>query len=416
MKKILIGLVVILVIVVGALFAVPPMIGNSLVKPRIVEAVKEATGRDLQIGDVSLAVLPSVSVSITDLRLANAEGASAPEMVSLGRLDLDLQLFPLISKEIMVDRLVISDLAASLEVNEAGVPNWAFEGAADADEPEAAEVDEEGAPLGDLRLGDVRLENARLSYADLTSGQTIEASDVNLAAALPNIAGKLSLTGDLTLNEKTVAIDLGVESPQALMTGQPAKLTAAIRSELIELQSDLRLAQRPQPSVDGNATITIGSVGALLAWLEQPLPADQPDPGPVKLAATFKTEGAKVILEEAVVEGEALDLKAHGSFESEGGVNKVVLVLESDVLDIDRYLPPPAPGAVAPEAEKEQAEVGGARREYPLKAIPDEPIDLTLLKQTEADITIAIAGIKAAGYEVGKLAFTAQLAGGKLQA
>jgi AsmA protein len=413
MKKILIGLAVIFVLIVGALFVAPPIIGNSVVKSRIVEAVKEATGRDLQITDVSLAVLPSVSVSITGLRLANAEGAAVPEMVTLGRMDLDLQLFPLIGKEVIVDRLVVSDLVAILEVNEAGVPNWAFEGMADDDAPEAAEGGE-GAPLTGLRLGDVRLENARLSYSDMTSGQTIVASDVNLAAALPDIAGKLSLTGGLTLNQKSIHINLGIESPQALMTGQPAKLAADIRSELIELQSDLDLAQRPQPSVDGNATITIGSVGALLAWLEQPLPADQPDPGPVKLAATFKTEGAKVILEEAVVQGEALDLKANGSFETDGGVNKVTLMLESGVLDIDRYLPPPAPGEM--KMEMKHADMDGAGRQHPLKAIPDEPFDLAPLKQTEADITIAMAGIKAAGYEVGKLAFVAQLAGGKLQA
>ena len=45
MKKILIGLAAILVLIVGALFVVPPIIGNSVVKSRIVEAVKEATVR-----------------------------------------------------------------------------------------------------------------------------------------------------------------------------------------------------------------------------------------------------------------------------------------------------------------------------------------------------------------------------------
>ena len=67
MKKILTAILVLLVIVVGALFLVPPMIGNSVVKPRIVEAVRDATGRDLKIGDLSLAVLPSVSVSLTSI-------------------------------------------------------------------------------------------------------------------------------------------------------------------------------------------------------------------------------------------------------------------------------------------------------------------------------------------------------------
>jgi AsmA protein len=411
MKKILIGLVVLLAVIVGALFIVPPMIGNSVVKPKIVEAVKEATGRELQIGDVSLAVLPSVSISIADLRLANAEGMPTPEMISVGRMDLDLQLFPLINKEIMVERLVISDLAAFLVVNEAGEPNWVFEGTAGAGKEETAKRDQKGgAPISDLRLGDVRLENAQLSYADLSSGQVIEASDVNLKASLPNIGGKMTLTGGLTLNEKTVDIDLGIESTQALMTGQPTRLAAAITSELITLQSDLGFAQSPQPAVDGNATMDVGSVGALLAWLGQPLPEEQPDPGPVKLTATFKTEDTKVVLQEAVVEGDALDLKASGSFESVGGVNKVALTLESGVLDIDRYLPPSA------EAREERQRTEGARRANPLEAISDEPIDLTALKQTEADITIVLAGLKVTGYEVGKLAFATRLVGGKLQA
>jgi AsmA protein len=420
MKKVLIGLVVVLVLVVAALFVAPPMLGNSLVKSRIIDGVKEATGRDLQIGDVSLAVLPAVEVSISDLRLANADNMPSPEMLSLGRLDLELALFPLIGKEIIVERLVISDLTVALEVNEAGAANWIFPGDRPGDrEVEHGDMEDradraDGLPLANLRLGDVRLENASFAYRDLTSGQSIEASDFNLTAELSDIAAKLALTGGLVLNGKPIDIDVSVDSPQALMTGEPAKIAAAITSELVSLRSDLDLAQRPQPAVDGDATIEIGSVGALLAWLEQPLPEDQPDPGPVRLAASFKTEGAKVLLQEAVIEGEALDLKADGSFESIDGLNKVALTVESGVLDIDRYLPPPA--ADAPAAMKTQAD-GDARRSRrsPMEAIPDDPIDLSVLKQTEADIKIAMAGIKAAGYEVGALALTLKITGGKLQ-
>ncbi len=78
MKKLLVGLVVVLVMVVAALFVAPPLLDNSLVKSRIIEAVKEATGRDLQIGDVSLAILPAVEVSISDLKLANAANMPSP--------------------------------------------------------------------------------------------------------------------------------------------------------------------------------------------------------------------------------------------------------------------------------------------------------------------------------------------------
>ena len=414
MKKLLIGLVVVLVLVVAALFVAPPLLGNSLVKSRIIDGVKEATGRDLEIANLSLSLLPNIEVSLRDLRLANAANMPSPEMLKLGRLDLELALFPLIGKEVLVERLVISDLTVALEVNEAGEANWIFPGDREAEhgdmEDRADRAD--GVPLANLRLGDVRLENARFVYRDLTSGQAIEASDFNLTAELSDIAAKLTLTGGLVLNGKPIDIDVSVDTPQALMTGEPAKLVAAITSELINLRSDLDLAQRPQPAVDGDATVEIGSVGALLAWLDQPLPEDQPDPGPVRLAASFKTEGAKVLLQEAVIEGEALDLKADGSFESIDGLNKLVLTVESGVLDIDRYLPPPA--ADAPAAMETQAD-GDARRRPPMEAIPDDPIDLSGLKQLEADVKIALAGIKAAGYEVGALALTVRSAGGKLQ-
>ena len=72
MKKVVVGLVVVVVLVVAALFVAPPMLGNSLVKSRIIAGVKESTGRDLQISDVSLALLPTIEVSLSDLRLANA--------------------------------------------------------------------------------------------------------------------------------------------------------------------------------------------------------------------------------------------------------------------------------------------------------------------------------------------------------
>jgi len=414
MKKLLVGLVVVLALVVAALFALPPLLGNSLIKSRIVAAVKEETGRDLEIGHLSLSVLPALTLSLRDLRLANADGMPTPDMVRLGQLDFELALFPLIGREVIVERLVVSELTAALEVSEAGQANWVFPGGEDEGERDHREVRKErgSSALAGLRLGDVRLENAQITYRDLRSGQAIEARDINLRAELAEAAAKLAFVGGLVVNGKPIDIDVGVDSPQALMTGAPAKIAAVVTSELFNLHADLDLAQTPQPAVDGGATVEVGSVGQLLAWLEQPLPGGQPDPGAVRLAATFKTEGAKVLLEEAVVEGEALDLRADGSFETLDGRSKVALNVESGVLDIDRYLPPPPD---TPEAEVQPRHGERARPRSPLEAIPDRPFDLSGLRQTDADIKVAMAGIKASGYEVGALALTVGLADGKLR-
>ena len=64
MKKALLVVVALLVVLVAALFVVPPLMGD-FVKGRVVTAVKEATGRDLQIDRLDFTLLPSITVELS---------------------------------------------------------------------------------------------------------------------------------------------------------------------------------------------------------------------------------------------------------------------------------------------------------------------------------------------------------------
>ena len=160
MKKALLVVVALLVVLVAALFVVPPLMGD-FVKGRVVTAVKEATGRNLQIDRLDFTLLPSITVDLAGLRLANAEGLPSPEMVSIGSLELELGLFPLIGKSVEIDRLVVSQLAVFLEKGADGRANWDFpQGQREEHEGRG---ESEGFPLSDLILTDLRLEQAQLS-------------------------------------------------------------------------------------------------------------------------------------------------------------------------------------------------------------------------------------------------------------
>ena len=55
MRKLLYVLVGLVVLLIVAVFALPPLLGPSMIKPRVAEAVRDATGRELRIdGDFSL--------------------------------------------------------------------------------------------------------------------------------------------------------------------------------------------------------------------------------------------------------------------------------------------------------------------------------------------------------------------------
>ena len=408
------GLVVVLVIAVAVL---PRVIGLNSFKPQIADAVRDATGRELRIdGDIGLAVLPGVELSLSDVALSNADWAKEPNMVTLGSVDVKLGLLSLLGGGVEVERLIIREPAVYLEQDAQGRGSWEFETAQTA-EPEPA-AEEGSGRVGNISLGDVRVEGGRLSFVSAASGQEITVDALNLKAVLPNIDSALDLDGALVLNGQDVKLDVSLETPGQAMRQEAFAVAAELTSALLATGYVGTVQQQPVPGLDGRLNVDITSVGELAAWLGQPLDPAQPDPGPLNVAAVFSADGQIVTLQEATVAGDSLDLKATGSFDGSGDVRKLVLDVESGLLDIDRYLPPPADrpaeGAAAPAEEP-----ADARAEQPgdmLAGLSDEPLDLSILKETEADIKVSLAGIKAAGFEVGRLAFNTALKGGVLAA
>jgi len=415
MRKFALVMAVLVVALVVAIVVLPRLVGLNSFKPMIAESVREATGRELQIGgDVGLAILPGLSLQLSDVSLSNPDWAEAPSMMTVSRVELDMSLLALLGGNLVIDRLVIRDPALFLEQDAAGRASWDLAGTAPGeagDEPGSPEG-EGRSPAGDIRLGDVRVENGSLSYVNHATGQVVTAAPVDLVMALPDVDSALTLEGRLTVNGEPVTLDVSVETPGRAMRQEPFAVVAKLGSALINAGYEGSVQQQPVPGLDGRFALDIGSVGALAAWLDQPLAEGQPDPGPVKLTADFSADGATAVLEQATLEGEALQATATGRIDASGEITKLQLAVESGVLDIDRYLPPPAPGGATADgaAQAEAAERG----HDPLAGLSDEPLDLAALRQTEADVTVTLSGIKAAGYEVGRLAFASTLRNGVL--
>ena len=101
MKKLLIGLAGLLVVLVVAVLVVPGLIDWNGYKPQIRDQVREATGRDLEIGgDISLGILPAPALTVENVRFANAEGLEPPHMATLERLEVRVAFGPLLSGQI----------------------------------------------------------------------------------------------------------------------------------------------------------------------------------------------------------------------------------------------------------------------------------------------------------------------------
>ncbi len=389
MKKILIGLAAIVVLLIAAVFIVPSVINWKSYEPEIAKAVRDATGRELHIdGDISVSVLP-LSVSIGEFRLSNVEGMSSPDMISVAGVDVKLALFPLIGGSVIVESLVVREPAIFLEVDESGRPNWLFEPAAPAPAapaPAAPAPAEAGLPISGLELADVRIEGGLFSFIDATTGQTVQARDIDIKIALANLTSTLTIVGSAVLNDENVTLDVSVDSPQAILGDDRAKIKFTLATKHVSITYDGDAQQKPVPGLDGSFDVDVPSVGALAAWLGRPLDASQPDPGPLTVHATFAADGAKVALNEATIEGKALKANAKGSFDGSGEVARFAVDVVVELADLNAYLPPEKEGEAAAEAEAAPA---GKKTE----GWSEEPIDFSPLKQANGEAKITIGKI-----------------------
>ena len=87
---------------------------NSL-KPEIIRAVKDDTGRELTLGgDISLKIGFAPALVVKDVSFQNASWGSQPELAKIRRFEIKVKLLPLLSRRIEIKRVELVDYREGL--------------------------------------------------------------------------------------------------------------------------------------------------------------------------------------------------------------------------------------------------------------------------------------------------------------
>jgi uncharacterized protein involved in outer membrane biogenesis len=196
------------VIVVAGIVLALSFDPNSL-KPRVIAAVKQATGRDLVLqGPINLGLSLQPTLVVRGASLSNPPGFSRPQMVTLEELDLKLALIPLLSHRVVVDRLVLVKPDILLETNAQGQPNWQFTpeaGTAPGPQPVAGEAKEK-VPT-QISVADVSVDNGTLTWRDDRSGRSTVLGIADLRASAPSREANMHLAATATYNGAPFTLD-----------------------------------------------------------------------------------------------------------------------------------------------------------------------------------------------------------------
>ena len=291
---------VVLVVAVAALAAyVAATFDPNQQKPRIVQAVKDHTGRTLKLdGDIKLAFFPSIGATLGKASLS--ERGSDQEFAAVDDVHVSVKLLPLLSKQVIVDSIEVKNLRANIVRSKDGKTNL-DDLAGGGEKPGAARA--AGPPVA-IDIDHVAVENAAVTYTDQAQGAKYSLSKLNLKTGRVAIGVPSSI--DLSFTAQSDKPKLNLEAAlKATVTADPEKQHYALAG--LDFS-----AKGAAAGISNLAATAKGDIDANVAAREFLL-------SKVALAATGKQEGGdldvkfnapKLVVTKDKVSGEKIALDA----------------------------------------------------------------------------------------------------------
>jgi uncharacterized protein involved in outer membrane biogenesis len=376
-------------------------------KPYIARAVKEATGRELKLtGDLKLQVGFTPALVIENISFQNASWGSRPEMAQVKRFELEVALFPLLSRKIQINRFRLIEPDILLELNKDGASNLAFERRKGAKPPQPREKGKEekiDPPIFLVR--ELLIEKGRLAYRDARSGKTY-ALILDLFSIAMDADKPVEMKGKGAYNKAPFDLFAKFGSLEAL-TGPTKEWPLNLKVDIAETTFSLDGKVRDLLAARGfqfNLEVKSKDLTKLSPLVGSPIPIKGPlqisgqitDPAP----QVYRIADLKMVLDKSDVQGNAeINLKGPRPYVS-GNVS-------SRLLDLKSLIPPKPPAeAKAAKDDKPPKKTG--------KVFPDDPLPIDFLKALDADVKVAAEKILVPHLVLEKLQVDGRLKDGTL--
>lgn len=442
--KILIGVLVGLVVLVGvALVVIPMFIDPNEHKGFVAEKVKDVTGRDLVFdGDLELSVFPWIAVKTGTVILGNAEGFGDLPMVRLESASVGLKLMPLLSGSFEISDVAVDGLQLNLMKNKEGVTNWddLASGAKEDKPAESAEADAgEKKPLN-ISVGGVNISNADITWDDQQSGKKYAVNGANVtlgelemgkpfdftlalgvSSAEPQADARIEAKGNLAYDLETKKLVLAKPTATVAASGKAVPGGKAdVEFSASSLDLDLTgqvLALREfvlsvygvdmvgtitgksfmdNPTLAGDMTVKPFNVKNTLGMLGIKAPETSDPEALSKVGAQLKFSYLPDAFEAQDVTVNLDQTTATAKIKVEGFSSPAIyLRARVDDIDVDRYLPPKQEGAAAQSASAEETPV--ATGEGPT---PAEQNLIDQIRKLNVDAAVVIDKLKASGMNM----------------
>jgi len=411
----ILGLVVglLLLLVVAAAIALPFLIDPNDYKDKLVQLVKEKTGRELRIGGkIGLSFFPWLGVELNDVEFGNAKGFGPGPMAKMQQAGVKVKLLPLLRRDVQVAKVMLKGAEVNLAKSADGRSNWddlvqppsATPQAGD--EPAPAET---GAPpIAALSVNGLEIKDARFHWVDAQAGTryTVDKLTLTTGELRPALMTPVHLAFDFESGAPKVRSRVALDARVSL---DPAKQRLEVKDLALAL-GDLKLRSNvtgadlfKAPRLEGELDVAPFNLRKVLEQVG--MRYQTVDPNALKEASLqgrfrYGPEGMELPTLKARLDQSQLT----GSLSMRTGAPKEPphyrFDLALDTFDLDRYLSP-APAAndggagTPPKAASQAATPNESAAATTANA--QLPLPLPLLRTLRADGRFRLQSFKGFG-------------------
>jgi len=193
---------VLLVIAVAAALAAPYVVDWGRYRPTIEAYGSDIAGRKLVVaGPISARVFPWPRLTLEDVRVANAAGASTPEFLSAERVDIRMSLSGFLNGSILVEGIEVTRPRIAIERMASGSGNWRV-----VSSPNLLK----SGLLSHIKLDQITVRDGTINLIDARRGGMAEVGNVELILSSPALGGPWRVRG--TGKYKDQPIELGIDT------------------------------------------------------------------------------------------------------------------------------------------------------------------------------------------------------------
>jgi uncharacterized protein involved in outer membrane biogenesis len=362
---------------------------------QLTERGSAALGRPITIGSLNIDWGNTTHVTLTDVKVANVDWASAAHFLEAKSIDFDIRLWPILKGHVRLPKLIIEEPQLFLERGAHGETNWSFGAQPVVDTATKIAAPEERSEAPEIDYLDIK--EGKLQYKDIAKKLQL---DGKLAFATGEASGPqtISFKGKGELEGRGLEVEFVGGSFLMLQQSKepyPLKLSIRYGATAIDVEGTAK-----DPIALQGTDLKLKLSGPDLADVFPVLGVPAPPTPPYKLQGElFRDKDVWRFENFAGIVGDS-DLQ--GSLSIDYGRKKPLLVakLTSKLLDLDDLgpligLPPKTGGKEAASAEqKKEAQQMAAQDNI----FPDVPLNVDKLKVMDMDVTLTAKKVNSQSY------------------